>query len=601
MNIHSLLDEGSALIRKSPISMHKESGKALPVQALNAELGEFNEDLAVIARKLINPLKLVVMGEVKAGKSTLINTLAGTAVSPVKVEEATASIIVIQHSDRSEGVIVWQDGTCKEGTPSEIYTILEEHHGDLDFFSQCQYIRLSFPLPKLQRLHIVDTPGLGTITDQNNEVTLRYMQEADVILWVLNGNHMGQADIEESIASAARMGKPILVVVNRIDEVDGDPESIRQYVLDQLSIYTDQVFAVSAYEAFEAMRRGDEARLSRSGYPDLLEHLERKIEEKADIVHLDSIYSSIEALLRKNLFFHESCARSLQFLKSQTRDYERDLDYHNGRIKQELEDRLRQWGEVDFLRKEKQEIIHMIENLKIFSGKQEKDEIDQKLRRNFSEEKISLELNKITRELGEQMRDAWMHSLKQIQDKQSLQLQSFIRNEQVQLDVSLLDSLSTGQEMAVDGAKKGAVIAGAWGTAAAAYTAWLGPYASSITLGAAAGAILPPLLIAGAVTGAVAKLVSFRQQKNRFKNDLDVAFTQAKQEIMHRVIPGLISSLRKHNDKYAEQMYTKYVELTSNGNSPLDIERLEQSINRYIEENKMMLNQMVAGAGNGVS
>ena len=123
-----------------------------------------------------------------------------------------------------------------------------------------------------------------------------------MILWVLNGNHLGQSDMEESIAIAARMGKPILVVVNRIDEVDGDPERLQQYVLDQLSVYTDQVFTMSAYEAFEAMKSGDEDRLSRSGYPDLLEYLERKIEEKADKVQLDSIYSSIEALLRKNLF-----------------------------------------------------------------------------------------------------------------------------------------------------------------------------------------------------------------------------------------------------------------------------------------------------------
>lgn len=599
MNIHSLLDESSVFLRKSPISLHKESGKALPVQALTAELDDLNEDAAVIARKLVQPLKLVVMGEVKAGKSTLINILAGTTVSPVKVEEATASIIVIEHSDRSEGVIFWEDGTCREGTPTEIYNLLEEHHGDLDFFAKCQYIQLKFGLPKLQRLHIVDTPGLGTITDQNQEVALRYMQEADVILWVLNGNHLGQSDMEESIAIAARMGKPILVVVNRIDEVDGDPERLQQYVLDQLSVYTDQVFTMSAYEAFEAMKSGDEDRLSRSGYPDLLEYLERKIEEKADKVQLDSIYSSIEALLRKNLFFHESYARSLQFLKNQTRDYERDLDYHNGRIKQELEDKLRQWGDVDFLTKEKQEIIRMIENLKMLSGKDEKNDIDHKLRRYFSQEKITLELSGITRELGEQMRESWMQSLKQIQDKQTLQLQSFIREEQIQLDVSLLDSLSTGQEMAADGAKKGAAIAGAWGTAAAAYTAWLGPYASGITLGAAAGAILPPLLIAGAITGAVAKLVSFRQQKNRFKNDLDAAFRHAKQEIMNRVIPGLISSLRKHNDEYAEQMFIKYVELTSNGNDPLAIEKLEQSLNRYIEENKMLLNQIVAGAEHG--
>ena len=54
---------------------------------------------------------------------------------------------------------------------------------------------------------------------------------------------------------------------------------------------------------------------------------------------------------------------------------------------------------------------------------------------------------------------------------------------------------------------KGAAIGGAYGFAAAAYAALLGPSAAGITMGTALGAVMPPVLMIGAVTGIAAMLV----------------------------------------------------------------------------------------------
>ena len=60
-------------------------------------LKEIEENLEVIYNKINNTLKVVLMGEVKAGKSTIINSIVGEEISYVNIVEATAAIIEIEY------------------------------------------------------------------------------------------------------------------------------------------------------------------------------------------------------------------------------------------------------------------------------------------------------------------------------------------------------------------------------------------------------------------------------------------------------------------------------------------------------------------------
>lgn len=55
-------------------------------------------DLQVLRAKLEQPLHAAVIGEVKAGKSTLINAFAGGEISPTNATETTACIMKISYS-----------------------------------------------------------------------------------------------------------------------------------------------------------------------------------------------------------------------------------------------------------------------------------------------------------------------------------------------------------------------------------------------------------------------------------------------------------------------------------------------------------------------
>ena len=64
--------------------------------------------------------------------------------------------------------------------------------------------------------------------------TKDYIQESDFVIWVLNCNHLGQSDITENIENIYDLGKPIILIANRVDEIDADKSEIVDYLEDEL-------------------------------------------------------------------------------------------------------------------------------------------------------------------------------------------------------------------------------------------------------------------------------------------------------------------------------------------------------------------------------
>ena len=170
------------------------------------------------------------MGEVKSGKSTLLNAIAGETISPTGTTETTAAIISVKNAAQKNAKLNFKDGRSEEKEFDELYKILDDNRNDVVFFNQIESVKLEMPLERLKKLSLVDTPGLQTITDENQQLTINYIQNADVVLWVLSAHHLGQYDIEEQIEKVNAFGKPIIIVINRVDEVDADPEDLVEYV-----------------------------------------------------------------------------------------------------------------------------------------------------------------------------------------------------------------------------------------------------------------------------------------------------------------------------------------------------------------------------------
>ena len=100
------------------------------------------------------PFLFVVVGEVKAGKSSLINALLGTTVTDVAPDPCTDRIRIIGRG----------------GTPGETGA------GGL-------VVRVAVDSPLLNGLSIVDTPGVDSIIDRHQEITEHFIPRADLVLF----------------------------------------------------------------------------------------------------------------------------------------------------------------------------------------------------------------------------------------------------------------------------------------------------------------------------------------------------------------------------------------------------------------------------------
>src|SRR5690606_20392165 len=78
----------------------------------------------------------------------------------------------------------------------------------------------------------VDTPGLDDIYQEHSQETLKFYNEADVILFFLNAAGTVLSDTElKSLNKIATFNKKVIIVLNKIDAADDIP-SLVNYILE---------------------------------------------------------------------------------------------------------------------------------------------------------------------------------------------------------------------------------------------------------------------------------------------------------------------------------------------------------------------------------
>lgn len=82
-----------------------------------------------------------------------------------------------------------------------------------------------------QKLVLLDTPGLHSVTGKNAELTKRFIESADGLLWLSSSASPGQTQELEELSTELGRGKPLLPVLTRSDvfeedEVDGEIQKL---------------------------------------------------------------------------------------------------------------------------------------------------------------------------------------------------------------------------------------------------------------------------------------------------------------------------------------------------------------------------------------
>lgn len=183
-----------------------------------------------VQQRLDAPFTLVVVGDFKRGKSTLINALLGRAVVTTDVTPETVTINRIEYGERFETAAVLEDGGVVRFSPEELKRErLESVLARLP--KKAKLLSLKAPNPLLEDLALVDTPGLGDVLERFKDQVCAYLQQCDALVYVISA----LSPLSESeqgflrIAVLPQEFPKMIVVVNMVD-VLGSEEDERRVV-----------------------------------------------------------------------------------------------------------------------------------------------------------------------------------------------------------------------------------------------------------------------------------------------------------------------------------------------------------------------------------
>jgi len=203
--------------------------------------------LRQIAASTTQPFNLAVVGRMKTGKSTLINSLIGQALAVTDVEEATATINWLCHGtglQTAQMIVEWKDGRTECLPLGRIADWIGKTPEVIERVGRTAYLRLFSGAERLREMQIIDTPGTGSAVEAH-ESGARAFLSPDVIA--------------QSLAEG-RKADAILYVVSPVGR-DSDVENLELFHGDRLpnSGPYNSVCVVHKWDALEAVDPAAEA------------------------------------------------------------------------------------------------------------------------------------------------------------------------------------------------------------------------------------------------------------------------------------------------------------------------------------------------------
>ena len=564
------------ILKESPIRKHvKENEGSITIFENEKNLlNDIDKIIDTARSNICNPLKLVVLGELKAGKSTLINSLIGKKVSYTNVVEATATIQEVAYSNEERIIIEYKSNDNKQlNSLEELDELMDLNRNNQDFFQEIIKIRVNTNIERLKEITIVDTPGLNTITTENAQRTDNYIANSDVILWVINAHHLGQSDIVDKIEEVLDYGKPIIGVINRIDEIDGDIDELIEYVQDEMGYMFEEIFATSAKKAWDGYIVKDKDKVKESNINELYNFIVNNIEKKANKVQDLSVYKTIETQLSRDLMIHNNTKIKIETLIEKINGDIKELDAFNKNTKKIINNKIDEWISRQFFEKERDILIE--QSSKIDFNEQKEKYINDRYLDNLVSAKY--------KELNNYLEEEWKSYVHNLLTKEVKNLKFSISiDKDIQLEINTTDAVA-------EGATQGGLTAAAAGLGLAGYAAWLGPAAAYVTIGGAIATFVPPLAIAGITGGAVFNLLKSSKNKQNNLRDIDNFTRDIKEIIRTTAAIEIKMNLQNISDLYYDSAMENLQAILTQCNTSLEeINNIKYDIENYV--NRMNIN-----------
>jgi replication fork clamp-binding protein CrfC len=280
------------------------------------------EDITVASKNLRQGVfRLLVLGDMKRGKSTFLNALIGENLLPSDVNPCTAVLTVLRYGPEKKVTIHFNDGKSPQQLDFQSfkykYTIDPAEAKKLEqekkqAFPDVDYAVVEYPLTLLEKgIEIVDSPGLND-TEARNELSLGYVNNCHAILFVMRASQpctLGERRYLENYIKGR--GLTVFFLINAWDQVkesliDPDDEeelsaaedrlrqvfkaNLAEYCyVDGRDIYNERVFELSSIQALRKRLKNPQADLAGTGFPEFMGSLNTFLTRERAIAELRQV------------------------------------------------------------------------------------------------------------------------------------------------------------------------------------------------------------------------------------------------------------------------------------------------------------------------
>jgi len=329
-------------------------------QAIGSENArKLRDHESTIKKRLSETFSLVIIGDFKRGKSSLVNAILGEDLLPAAVTPETVTINRLSYAEVPKAEAVLQNGRRASLDVSELKRdILERLLPQLP--APIDYIDVKANNEILKDISVVDTPGIGDLMNAFDEKVTEYLTNADALIYVVSARAPFSESEQAFLASSVipQSFSQTMVVVNMADilETEEDIEKIKNLTIERARSVGDNVsvFMLSALD--ELCRKKGVQRpvaeletLLENNFLEFEDALTRDIILQKDIIKTMRGVSLMEILLRdisarielvKNSIGAgiDNLSANVEDFQSQDSDLRKKIDGHKASLAADIDE-----------------------------------------------------------------------------------------------------------------------------------------------------------------------------------------------------------------------------------------------------------------------
>jgi ethanolamine utilization protein EutP (predicted NTPase) len=519
-----------------------------------------------------------------------MNALLRGEYAATDILEMTSWIARYWPSDLPFCRIMHADGREVEVQPDEFKQKCQSRDFTQNELSQISRVDIGLPISTMT-FSIIDCPGLGSVTRENERRMVDALQDADVIVWAVDVDSIGGMREGALLQKLLSQGMPHIAVLTKCDLIsESEIDEIKQFLCDEFSLKQQDIFSTSARKALEEIKQGRQLGKD-TGIPQLDHYIRHDVSTRHGELRRQAEHAHISRINEQALMLvgrvHDELLTAKDALDKFKNIAVNMRKAVHGQLEMEVEGMVRERMFADH----RNAIVNDIEtSLKSGKGSLSQDSITAIFKKNLGEKYLDRFWLDISTSMTTSASQLWMDKLKDVQVEleeicQRFQSASWHELTVTQSPQAMALNISTISNETFSTALKTSFGIAGFATVYAAATA-------HVSLLAAATGVGIPI----AAIGAVVSSALFYFQKNKSQNAaaleaIVLVDSYVKHFIEDILRPHLFPQIAELNENIERQMVAGFEQ---NVKANLPSENLEDLLNDAIKYKKDL--QSLVGA-----